>query len=251
MSQLQDQLAILTGGRDRKGGAIVTFPASGRRDKAKPEDYRKLLQYLIIIPNEDVRGHGFTVIIDMRGTSTWDKVKPILKVLHEYFASFVCTAHIIKPDNFWQKQRTSLGSQKYKFEVSFGAFSAKLFQVFKHSKLFQTNLIGLDALLKVLDPSQLTPDLHGTLQYDHSTWIEMRCAIEDFQALSHNLTCRLDSMRDDLSANDFADDVGSAKKAVDAHMEARRVILKVPVENAESVGQRLLQRWVKNSRLCR
>ena len=60
---------------------------------------------------------GFTVIVDMRGTSTWNSVKPILKVLQEYFATHIHTAHIIKPDNFWQKQRTSLGSQKYKFEV--------------------------------------------------------------------------------------------------------------------------------------
>ena len=39
----------------------------------------------------------------------------------------------------------------------------------------QTNLIGMDALLKVLDPSQLTPDLDGALLYDHSVWIELRC----------------------------------------------------------------------------
>lgn len=59
---------------------------------------------------------GFTVVIDMRG-STWGFVKPILKVLQEHFASLVQIAHIIKPDNFWQKQRTSLASHKYKFEV--------------------------------------------------------------------------------------------------------------------------------------
>ena len=52
----------------------------------------------------------------MRG-STWSLVKPILKVLQEHFASSIHAAFIIKPDNFWQKQRTSLGSQKYKFEV--------------------------------------------------------------------------------------------------------------------------------------
>ena len=39
----------------------------------------------------------------------------------------------------------------------------------------QTNLISMDALLKVVDPTQLTPDLEGTLQYDHTTWIELRC----------------------------------------------------------------------------
>jgi kalirin len=66
--------------------------------------------------SDDVRELGFTVVIDMRG-STWSLVKPILKVLQEHFASSIHAAHIIKPDNFWQKQRTSLGSQKYKFEV--------------------------------------------------------------------------------------------------------------------------------------
>ena len=54
----------------------------------------------------------------MRGNSSWSTVKPILKVLQDYFSNSVHTAHIIKPDNFWQKQRTNLGSQKYKFEVS-------------------------------------------------------------------------------------------------------------------------------------
>ena len=33
----------------------------------------------------------------------------------------------------------------------------------------------MDALLKVVDPNQLTPDLEGTLQYDHATWIDLRC----------------------------------------------------------------------------
>ena len=33
----------------------------------------------------------------------------------------------------------------------------------------------MDALIKVVDPNQLTPDLEGTLQYDHATWIDLRC----------------------------------------------------------------------------
>ena len=40
---------------------------------------------------------------------------------------------------------------------------------------FQTNPISLESLMKTVDPSQLTPDLEGSLQYDHSTWIELRC----------------------------------------------------------------------------
>ena len=49
-------------------------------------------------------------------------------------------------------------------------------------------------------------------------------------------------MREDLNANDFADDVTNAKQAVDLHMELRRKIVKVPVENMDNVGQRLLHR---------
>ena len=43
----------------------------------------------------------------------------------------------------------------------------------------QTNLISMDALQKVVDPNQLTPDLEGTLQYDHATWIDLRCVSAD------------------------------------------------------------------------
>ena len=67
-------------------------------------------------------------------------------------------------------------------------------------------------------------------------------ALEDFLWQGSDLLAKLDEMREDLNANDFADDVTSAKAAVDAHMEARRRILKVPVENIDNVGQRLLHR---------
>jgi len=55
----------------------------------------------------------------MRG-GTWSSVKPILKVLNEHFPSAVHVVYIIKPENFWQKQRTSLGANKYHFEVIMG-----------------------------------------------------------------------------------------------------------------------------------
>lgn len=88
----------------------------------------------------------------MRG-STWGTVKPILKVLHEHFASLIQIAHIIKPDNFWQKQRTSFASHKYKFEA---------------------NLINVDSLPKIIDSSQLTSDFDGSFNYDHMQWIDVR-----------------------------------------------------------------------------
>ena len=53
---------------------------------------------------------------------------------------------------------------------------------------------------------------------------------------------RLDDMREDLNHNDFAEDVAGSKKAMEGHNESKRKILKVPVENIDNVGQRLLQR---------
>ncbi|XP_066996303.2 kalirin [Anabrus simplex] len=220
LTQLQERLAVLTGGRDRRGGPVLSFPASGRRDRAKPDDYRRLLQYLLSLPCEEVREQGFTVVIDMRG-ATWNSVKPILKVLQEHFPGSVHIAYIIKPDNFWQKQRTSLGSHKCKFE---------------------TSMIGVEALPKIIDTSQLTGDLEGTLHYDHSQWIDMRLALEDFVWQAADLLDRLDDLQEDLSRNDFADDVAGAKHGIDLHNEMKKKILKAPVEDIDLIGQRLLQR---------
>lgn len=72
---------------------------------------------LLTTPSEDVCKRGFTVIIDMRG-SKWELIKPLLKTLQEFFPAEICVALIIKPDNFWQKQKTNFGSAKFSFEVS-------------------------------------------------------------------------------------------------------------------------------------
>ncbi|XP_040567429.1 triple functional domain protein isoform X3 [Lepeophtheirus salmonis] len=217
----KSNLQFFQEGGTGEGGAIVTFPATPKREKAKPEDLRLLLQYLLGIPCDDVRDLCFTVLIDMRGSSTWSTVKPILKVLQEHFSTQIQIAHIIKPDNFWQKQRTSLGSQKYKFE---------------------TNLSSLDSLYKYVDPCQLTTDMDGTLHYDHQMWIELRVTLEDFLWQSSDMLDRLDDIREDLNHNDFADDVNGAKKGMDQHNEIKKKIIKIPVDTLDNIGQRLFHR---------
>ncbi|KAH0820512.1 hypothetical protein GEV33_002279 [Tenebrio molitor] len=58
MPLLQERLVILTGGRDRRGGPVLSFPASPRRERAKPEDYKRLLQYLMSIPKQSHTNAG-------------------------------------------------------------------------------------------------------------------------------------------------------------------------------------------------
>lgn len=82
-----------------------------------PFCYLLQLCCLFCLPvSEDVCKRGFTVIIDMRG-SKWELIKPLLKTLQEFFPAEICVALIIKPDNFWQKQKTNFGSAKFSFEV--------------------------------------------------------------------------------------------------------------------------------------
>ncbi|KOB66320.1 Triple functional domain protein [Operophtera brumata] len=209
---LQERVAALTGGRDRRGGPVVWFPASSRRDRVAPDDYRRLLHYLITIPTESVRSHGFTILIDMRG-SAWAAIKPILKVLQEHFPSSVHQALVVKPDNFWQKQRTTIGSHKYKFE---------------------TTMISLEALPKVIDSSQLTQDLDGTLPYDHAQWIDLRLVLEDLMWQAGELLDRLDDFQEDVARADFADDVTGARRAIDAHADINKRLAKLPVDELEA-----------------
>lgn len=87
-------------------------------------------------PSEDVCKRGFTVIIDMRG-SKWDLIKPLLKTLQEAFPAEICVALIIKPDNFWQKQKTNFGSAKFTFEVSLSLSIAR------HGRKHNLVLVGM------------------------------------------------------------------------------------------------------------
>ncbi|XP_035459175.2 kalirin isoform X3 [Spodoptera frugiperda] len=225
---LQERVAALTGGRDRRGGPIIWFPANSRRDRVAPDDYRRLLHYLISIPSDSVRSHGFTILIDMRG-SAWAAIKPILKVLQEHFPSSVHQALVVKPDNFWQKQRTTIGAHKYKFE---------------------TTMISLEALPKVIDSSQLTPDLEGTLQYDHAQWIDLRLALEELMWQAGELLDRLDDLQEDVARADFADDVTGARRAIDAHADISKRLSKVPVDELEGQGERVLQRLEAAEAVC-
>ncbi|XP_064466147.1 triple functional domain protein-like isoform X2 [Ornithodoros turicata] len=225
---LQEKLILLTGGRDLRGGPILTFPARSRPDRLRPEDLRKVLTYLSSIPCEEARELGFSVVIDTRG-ATWATIKPILKLLQECFPAKIHAAYLIKPDNFWQKQRTSMGSSKYKFE---------------------TNMISQEALSKYIDPSQLTPDLDGTLSYDHSQWLDLRMALEKFLWNTGDLLEQLERMKEDLVSNNFAEDVATAKRMIEDHVSAKKRVLQIPVDEVDLEGQQVLHRLGLSSSGC-
>uniref|UniRef100_A0A670ZTB6 non-specific serine/threonine protein kinase n=1 Tax=Pseudonaja textilis TaxID=8673 RepID=A0A670ZTB6_PSETE len=217
---LGTQYVSFSGGRDKRGGPILTFPARSNHDRIRQEDLRRLISYLACIPSEEVCKRGFTVIVDMRG-SKWDSIKPLLKILQESFPCCIHVALIIKPDNFWQKQRTNFGSSKFEFE---------------------TNMVSLEGLTKVVDPSQLTHEFDGCLEYNHEEWIEIRVAFEDYISNATHMLSRLEELQDILAKKDLPQDLEAARSMIEEHSQLKKKVIKAPIEDLDLEGQKLLQR---------
>ncbi|KAJ8012874.1 hypothetical protein DPEC_G00047410 [Dallia pectoralis] len=216
---LKEKVAFVSGGRDKRGGPILTFPARSNHDRIKHEELRRLVTYLSTVPSEDVCKRGFTVIIDMRG-SKWDLIKPLLKTLQEAFPAEICVALIIKPDNFWQKQKTNFGSAKFTFE---------------------TTMVSVEGLTKLVDPSQLTDDFDGSLEYNHDEWMDLRVALEEFMGSAVHLLSRLEDLQELLAKKEFPVDVEGSRRLIDEHTQLKKKVIKAPVEELDREGQRLLQ----------
>ncbi|XP_060118776.1 kalirin isoform X2 [Heteronotia binoei] len=216
---LKEKVAFVSGGRDKRGGPILTFPARSNHDRIRQEDLRKLVTYLASVPSEDVCKRGFTVIIDMRG-SKWDLIKPLLKTLQEAFPAEIHVALIIKPDNFWQKQKTNFGSSKF---------------------IFETSMVSVEGLAKLVDPSQLTEEFEGSLDYNHDEWIELRVSLEEFFNSAIHLLSRLEDLQEMLARKEFPVDVEGSRRLIDEHTQLKKKVIKAPVEELDREGQRLLQ----------
>ncbi|KAM4028786.1 triple functional domain protein isoform 9-T11 [Anomaloglossus baeobatrachus] len=221
---LKEKVAYLSGGRDKRGGPVLTFPGRSNHDRIRQEDLRRLLSYLACIPSEEVCKRGFTVIVDMRG-SKWDSIKPLLKILQESFPCCIYIALIIKPDNFWQKQRINFGSSKFEFE---------------------TNMVSLEGLTKVVDPSQLTYEFDGSLEYNHEEWIEIRLAFEDFIGKASHMLLRLDELQEILGNKELPQDLEGARNMIDSHCQLKKRVTKAPIEDLDIEGQKLMEK-IQNS----
>uniref|UniRef100_A0A6Q2Y1B5 Rho guanine nucleotide exchange factor 25 n=1 Tax=Esox lucius TaxID=8010 RepID=A0A6Q2Y1B5_ESOLU len=217
LTVLREKVAFVSGGRDKRGGPILTFPARTNHDRVKQEDLSRLVTYLSTIPSDDVRARGFTVVVDMRG-SKWESVKPLLRTLQEGFSTHIHTALIIKPDTFWQKHKTNLGSAKLSFE---------------------TSLVSVEGLSKLVDPSQLTADLGGSLEYDHVEWTELRLGLEEFSEAAGQLLAQLEQME----AGCFL--LVCSNRLLEEHGRLRTTVATAPIDAIDHEGRSLLQRiWL-------
>ncbi len=78
-------------------------------------------------------------------------------------------------------------------------------------------MVSLEGLSKVVDPSQLTADFEGSLDYNHEEWIEIRVAFEDFTGNARHLLARLEEMQETVTRKDFPQDLEGARRMIEEH----------------------------------
>ncbi|KAL1235244.1 Kalirin [Trichinella spiralis] len=213
---LNEKVALLTGGRDRCGRPIISFPARENADKISAEDLRMVLLYLFAVPSDESKDIGFVVLIDMRNKMSWTSVKPIFKCLQDIFSKQVQSVYLVKPDRFWEKHKATVASNKYKFEV---------------------HTVSVENLVKYIDRNQLTAEFDGTYPYNHEEWLNLRITLESFIWRSMDVLRIFNNIQKELEQNNLPTDVDHAKSALDEHAKLKKRIGKAPIEELEQEGR--------------
>lgn len=182
---LKKKLAFLSGGKDRRSGLILTIPLSS--DQTSMEELSATLDYLLSIPSEKCKARGFTVIVDGR-KSQWNTVKTVVLMLQNVIPPEVSLVCVVKPDEFWDKKVTHFCFWKEKDRLG-----------------FEVILVSANKLTRYIEPCQLTDDFGGSLDYDHSDWLNKRLVFEKF-------TKESTSLLDELSIINDADKSSSVDK---------------------------------------
>lgn len=110
-------------------------------------------------------------------------------------------------------------------------------------------MVSLDGLSKMVDPSQLTADFDGSLDYNHEEWIEVRVAFEEFTSNAARVLARLEELQDLVSQRELPPDLEGARCSIEEHASLKKRVTKAPVEELDAEGQRLLLR-IQGERGC-
>ena len=83
-------------------------------------------------------------------------------------------------------------------------------------------MVSVEGLTKLVDPSQLTEEFDGSLDYNHEEWIELRLSLEEFFNSAVHLLSRLEDLQEMLARKEFPVDVEGSRRLIDEHTQIRR-----------------------------
>ncbi|XP_077432663.1 pleckstrin homology domain-containing family G member 4B isoform X2 [Vanacampus margaritifer] len=212
MSEVNQELlasgaVILPGSRDRSGRAVLQVCTRAQvwaGESCTVHDVSRLLVYLHSTLRKEKRDEGLTVVIDSRRQQP---VPALLSSLSE-FQTLVPNAlysvlFLVDKEAAAKPERDIVNVQT-------------------------ETLSSLKALLKHVEPNQLTRDLEGTFHYDHNHWMLFRQKIEPFASSCSEAIASLQESIATLS------DCGNLKTSeeVSQMMEQQKHLMKCVLDDA-------------------
>ncbi|XP_072250491.1 pleckstrin homology domain-containing family G member 4B isoform X2 [Leuresthes tenuis] len=218
MSDVRQELltsgaVILPGSRDRSGRAVLQVCTRAQvwaGETCTVNDLTCLLGYYHSTLRKERRDQGLTVVIDSRRQQP---VPALLSSLSEFQA--------LVPNALYSVL----------FLVDKEA-SAKLD---KDINVQTETLSSLKALLKHIDPTQLTRDLEGTFSYDHNHWIGFRQKIEPFAS---SCSAAITSLQDSISTLSASGDLETSKEVSEV-LEQQKHLMKCVLDDTRLNSLRL------------
>ncbi|XP_071838182.1 guanine nucleotide exchange factor DBS-like isoform X5 [Apostichopus japonicus] len=229
---LQSRIAYIAGGKTEEGYPIVILPNCPNLASIPDEEFVKLMTYLVRVPSYykglEVESRldckkGFAIVIDRRDDNWAGLKSTLIRIAQGYFPGVIQCVFVIKPKGFLQKQLADYRFKNFKDDFKF-------------------TVILLDSVQELharIDPSQLTTELGGTLDFDLTGWIEDRMAIERFANNCKERTTTVQNFLRECKHMELPNDVESATILLMQHRK-RHMDLKDDMKSAIKYGRTLL-----------
>ncbi|CAH0562294.1 unnamed protein product [Brassicogethes aeneus] len=226
---LQNQYAIISGGKSNDGCPIITFPDNNNFQMLSDFEYQRLMMYLTSVPSLQEADLGFHLIIDRR-KDRWNSVKTVLLKISVYFPGLIHVVYVIKPTSFFHKTLSEVSNKLSKDEFKFR----------------MVVLSSAEELHEYINIKQLTSDLGGSLSYNHEGWIEQRIELEKFSSITQEVSVALDNFTKSIEENELPNNVDSTQQLLNRQTQCYSD-LKDEILSAAKHGENLLCSFKDNT----
>lgn len=206
---LEEQNAIITGGKTKEGFPIITLPDLANFANLSDADYQKLMTYLTSVPSMQEADLGFALVIDRRNDK-WSSVKTTLLKISGFFPGLIHVAYVLRPSGFFQKAISEVSNKFFKEEFKF-----KVIVCGSSEELHQH-----------IDKTELTKELDGVMQYSHQRWISQRIGLEEFSRQTSSVSGSLDKFTTRLRESPVEPQVGALNSETQDYLALKEEILR-------------------------
>ncbi|XP_057673023.1 uncharacterized protein LOC130904318 isoform X2 [Corythoichthys intestinalis] len=206
---LYQGVATLTGGRDRMGRAITELYGDhqGWRSNVTSQELLEMLLYFHSVIRREIREAGMTLIFDARKSNPLPQLYKALMLLQEHSPQAVNSLVLLL-----DKESSALPDR---------------------CPTIQTEVVtSLKALTKLVEESQRTFRLDGTLCHNQSDWIELHRKLFPFALDLHDASSLLQSAISHLKAPQGTDCVQSVQQC----MKDQRTLMRDVLEDSRLVS---------------